>query len=156
MIFGNIEGSKIEVLEVHSPASFAINLRSKFDAIFGNEFTLVVRSPGIGHVGKVSGDAKVCLELAGVCDQVFDLFDRSIAAKTHDIFAMRFGKTAKLRRVNYQFAASFDHGTEPVAGFAAEPKIFVMLVEQGDNASIFTAGIFDMNQAADLGGTTER
>jgi len=53
-----------------------------------------------------------------------------------------------MRRVNDQLAALFDHWTKAITGFAANPKIVVMLIKLSDDSLVLAPGVFNVDLAA--------
>ena len=68
---------------------------------------------------------------------------------------MRFGNRSQMWRVDDQFAAFLDDSAELVTCLASDPEFVVMLVEQGHDSLVFSAGVFDMDLAADFRGVPE-
>ena len=97
------------------------------------------------------GDAQICLKLARGGDQILDMLERGVAAKLFDVAAVRFGNAPKPRRIDDKFAAFVDDVPETIARLTSQPKIFVMLVKDGDDAFIATTGVPDVDLAAHFG-----
>jgi len=102
----------------------------------------------------MSGDCQVLLQLCRERNHLAHAVERRIAVLLNQK-PVCFGDGAQVRRVDNQLAAFLYNSSEFVACFAANPKLVVMLIKQGHNSFVFSAGVLDVNLAADFRGPPE-
>src|SRR3954468_18436240 len=61
-----------------------------------------------------------------------------------------------MRRVDDQFAAAFDDAPELVTRLSSHPEFIVVIIEDGDDALVASAGVANVHLLADLGGAADR
>src|SRR6185436_10102762 len=83
-----------------------------------------------------------------------NLLERRVAVLL-DQTAVCLRNSPQVRCVDYQLAALFYDGPEPVARLAANPHIIQMLIEQCDYTLELAAGVLYVNPAAGFAGSSE-
>src|SRR5437773_331276 len=61
----------------------------------------------------------------------------------------------QVRRIDDQLAAFFNNASEFVTGLAAYPELVVVLVKQGDDATVLATRVLDVDLPANFGGAAK-
>src|SRR5215204_4477665 len=69
LVIDDFKVAMIQIFEIYPATRVAVHLGGKFDAESGNELACVIRSAGVRHVGKMSRDTEIRLQLARVRNQ---------------------------------------------------------------------------------------
>src|SRR5258708_11364611 len=150
-----IDGRERLVAELHARADLFRDPRRERDAVPGRDLAVRIDAAAVAHVRQVRGDAQVGPQLVGPFDHLPNDLERGVPVLLDDP-PVRGGDFLEVRRVDDQLPLVLDDAPELVAGFAADPQLVVVLVEQRDHAPVAATGGAAVHPRADGRGRGDR